>query len=271
MQRAYSAVVHLARRPLYFWHIPKTAGTSLIEWLDEKFLPEEVFTPQLLPQLRGASDAEVRGRRLYRGHLGSELLTRLDQPIEMVTVMREPRARTISHLGHIWRHETHYLHDRLRAVGPDVLTALHDPLLRRALTDVQSRYLALAPDRTKSDPLPLSVTAPLECQARFELAPLPGARVLAGRAVRQLCRMRAIGVTERLDVFARRVAAARGWPMSDPLPRSNAAPRTEVSWRLADLTKQELRALDAVNRADHLLYRIAASSRGPLTRWRSSR
>lgn len=46
-------------RPLYSWHVPKTAGTSFIEWLDSQFPPDDVFAPQLLPELHAATDQDA--------------------------------------------------------------------------------------------------------------------------------------------------------------------------------------------------------------------
>lgn len=256
-------------RPLYFWHIPKTAGTSLITWLDAQFPPQDVFQPQLLPGLYAAGHDEVRGRQLYRGHLAHALPDRLGVPADTVTVLREPRARTLSHLAHIWREEPHYLHDRLRARGTDLPTVLADPLLRRAVSDVQTRYLALPPGPTATATLPVPVEQRFAGQARYELAALPGHRLLAARAVRRLTNLTHVGLVEDLDAFTGQLARARGWAEPGPLPRANAAPAAGVPWRLRELTAADLHALDGVNRADRLVHRFARNA--PALRARSRR
>lgn len=245
------------QRPLYFWHIPKTAGTSFIEWLDGHFSASEIFAPQLLPQLRATEDGDVRGRLLYRGHLGSELPRRAAQPLSSLTLLRDPRARTLSHLGHIWREPNHYLHERLRGVGSDLAAVLTDPVLRRSVSNVQARYLAVDPASTDGRPLPLPVPAALLQQAQFELAPLPAHGALISRALIALLRMGAVGFAEDLDAFAARVSDEQGWPAPGPLSRSNVGPTRSSPWRLHDLTRADTRTLDSVNRADRAVYRAA--------------
>ena len=136
-----------------FWHIPKTAGTSFIAWLDSHYPPDRVYSGQLLPQL---DIGNPTGFGLVRGHLRSAPLTLMYQcdapPPLTVTILREPRARTLSHLAHVWREPNHYLHERLRE-RPTVLQALADPLLRVAMTDVQARFLG-------TDPLPFRQSHP---------------------------------------------------------------------------------------------------------------
>jgi hypothetical protein len=242
-------------RSLYFWHIPKTAGTSFTGWLESHFGPDEVFGPHLLSELDRRPDAGLPPKRLFRGHFAGELPRRLNVPPIGVTLLREPRARTTSHLGHIWRETGHYLHERIHDLGGDLRTVLSDPVLRTALTDVQSRYLAVEPRATAGTDVPLAVPGELAEQARFELAPLPRRAVLLRRATRRLLRMSAVGSSENLDDFARGLAVRFGWPVPGPLPRANAGPAGGSPWRLDELSLAELAALDEINRSDRHVYR----------------
>lgn len=247
-------------RPLYFWHIPKTAGMSFTKWLSQHYPAESVFEPHLLPDLRAAARARELSYQLFCGHFGCELPSYLPRRPVTLTVLREPRARTISHLNHIWRAPDHYLHERLQRLGPDLSTVLRDPLLRFAVTDVQARYLALDPKRTLHVDLPLPVPVALQGQARFEFAHLPPRATLVSRAVAALFfRLSGFGFTESLHGFANQVAKRLGWPAPKSIPTENTNP--SGVWSLHRLSAEECRLLDEANAADILIYRIARSGR----------
>jgi hypothetical protein len=223
--------------------------------LDSHFHPNDVFAEQLLPGLEEAGET-VAGKLLYRGHLASELPRRLGGALTSVTLLREPRARTLSHLAHIHREERHYLHERLTTTGSDLHNVIADPVLRLALRDVQARYLATDPAATTAPP-PLAVPATHYRQAQYELAPLPSNPVLLSRALFRLARMNDFGFADRLDAFASRLARRQGWTAPGPMPRSNVT--TLSPWRAEHLTDSDIRLLDQINRVDTLVYRVAMS------------
>lgn len=258
--RDYPDAMAATPRPLYFWHIPKTAGMSFTKWLSEHYAPETVFEPHLLPDLRAAASAHELSHQLFCGHFAAELPDYLPRRPVTLTVLREPRARTISHLNHIWRAPDHYLHDRLRHLGHDLRAVLRDPVLRLAVSDVQARYLALDPQRTVNAALPLPVPVALQGQARFEFARLPPRATLASRAVATLFfRLSGYGLTESLHGFANQVANRFGWPAPKAIPTENTNP--SGVWSLRGLSTEECRLVDEVNPADLLIYRIARSGR----------
>ncbi|RLV49340.1 hypothetical protein D9V37_12430 [Nocardioides mangrovicus] len=242
---------------LYFWHIPKTAGTTLTQWLEAQYRPEEVYRPHLLPDLRGTAAQDLLAKRLFRGHFGSELPRRLPVSPTTVTVLREPRARTVSHLGHIWRTPDHYLHRRLHAAGERLPDVLADPVLRRAVSDVQARYLGRTPPRRGPRRPLVTVSGQLLAQAEYELAPVPGRARLRRRAARRLGGMGVVGVTDRIDDLAYRLATRLGWSEPDDLSRANAAPSGASPWSGRRLQPAERSLLDDVNRVDADLYRLA--------------
>lgn len=139
---------------LYFWHIPKTAGMSVWKWLEPHYAADAVYRAHLLPDmLQSAAAAELRGKRLFRGHFADAPLQLVSRRLTTITVLREPIARSLSHLAHVERAADHPQHDRARSYDGDVDGLLSDPVLRRMLQDFQCRYLALhhVPEREPED------------------------------------------------------------------------------------------------------------------------
>lgn len=102
-------------RPIFFCHIPKTAGTTLRLSLEAAFRPFEIIPDRSqMARNRGryppidlvASTIEASRIpiRLVRGHYHYSLHELLDDPIKIV-VLREPVARTISLLKHMIAHQ----------------------------------------------------------------------------------------------------------------------------------------------------------------------
>lgn len=75
-------------RPLAFLHIPKTAGASTIQILDNFFDYGEIALAYNAP------DFEVvpTGKRLYRGHMNADIQKRRFPDAECFTIGREPTA-----------------------------------------------------------------------------------------------------------------------------------------------------------------------------------
>ncbi len=91
----------MADAPLFFLHIPRTGGTSLIEYLDHKMAgtricpAHEMFEFEQLER-RG----ELRGFDFYRGHFGINLPDMVATSTSLITLLRSPIPRIFS----IWRH-----------------------------------------------------------------------------------------------------------------------------------------------------------------------
>jgi hypothetical protein len=247
---------------LYFWHIPKTAGMSLWTWLEPHYCADAVYRAHLLPDLlRSAAAAELRDKRLFRGHFVDAPLQLVSSRLTTITVLREPVARSLSHLAHVERAADHPQHDRLRSYGGDVDALLGDPVLRRMLQDFQCRYLALhhVPEREPEDDAAWVVppASPLRAVMAFEMAPLPRRRTLVVRALAQLGRMDHVGVTEHLARFMTNIAAGQGWVAPAEVPRKNMRHLGQTRLLPERLTQGQRAVLEELTRADRVIYRAA--------------
>jgi hypothetical protein len=248
---------------LYFWHIPKTAGISVWEWLEPHFPADAVFRGHLLPDLLQSAPSEFREKSLFRGHFADAPLQLVSPHLTTITVLREPIARSLSHIAHVERASEHPLHGRVRSYDGDLDRLLSDRVLRRMLQDFQCRYLALhhVPEREPEDAAAWVVApaSPLRAMMAFEMAPLPRRRVLVLRALYRLGRMKHVGVSEHLPRFMRNVAAHQGWAAPAEIPRANTRPPEQTQLLPEHLSVRQRAVLTELTRADRIVYRIASA------------
>ena len=126
----------------FFMHIPKTAGTTV------RFLFYDAFDDSSLypsaKTLRDNGGAYVSQRKLIEnkktiasngliiGHYTYNLVRHLDASVKTITFIREPIARTMSHVKHIIRHESNYSN----CTASEVLSGC-----QKRLTNLQSRMM----------------------------------------------------------------------------------------------------------------------------------
>ena len=78
--------------------------------------------------------------RIITGHFGGFLPLWLKRWPRIVTILRDPLARALSHINHVQRDQSHPLHPL--SAGLTVGQYCEHPVLRRTVDNFQSRYLA---------------------------------------------------------------------------------------------------------------------------------
>lgn len=108
----------------YFLHVPKTAGTSIIDILSQMFGSYALRHEELLDEV-GDHAAMLRlidGRTgffdrylMIMGHMNlyNPLVIRADRRRVFLSVFREPLSRIVSHYEYLRRHPEHPFHDEV--------------------------------------------------------------------------------------------------------------------------------------------------------------
>ena len=239
---------------VYFLHIPKTSGVSLRQSFLRVYGPEAAADGLLWDDLVNGTYQLSERLRIITGHLGGFLPLWLKRWPRIVTMLRDPLARALSHINHVQRDQVHPLH--LLSAGLTVEQYCQHPVLRRTVDNFQSRYLAsldfaLAlmprpPERRGHEPYG-SVSVRFE-NALYSLDKETG---LLDGAVRALNAIDAVGICEAhgtsLQVFAR----ALGWDVETVEFELNRATGQRT---LGDLSKAEMNALTSLNLIDAQVY-----------------
>lgn len=105
-----------------FFHIPKTGGTSLHDFLKEQFAKEKIC-PERLRKFDRFSQAQLRDFDYFSAHMDYALLRRLPGPLYTITILREPKARILS-LYYFWRSHSDETIERLNLGGPRIAKKL---------------------------------------------------------------------------------------------------------------------------------------------------
>jgi hypothetical protein len=217
--------------PLYFIHIPKTAGTALENFLLQVY-GQQAFRFVPLRGLSTLDPRQLRAYRCWRSHSGPGLIAFLPQAgLQCISVVRDPVEQMVSYIYHMRRllverpswFDTTYYQTMQPLMQADLRTWLAHP--NSAYFDnFQTRHLGatwnLAPwfktgeyggkkinTRFPWEPLPLSVTNDM-------------AQVLA-QACRQIDQLAVIGITEHFAQSLELIAALLGAPMPTQIPKAN--------------------------------------------------
>lgn len=234
---------------LYFLHIPKTGGTTLRAWLESHFPAAEVLRPESPERLFGRGAPVRAGWRFSSGHYGMMFPALVGDPCGVVTMLREPLARSVSHYRDIRSRPRHPLFGLASGMSFErfVMSDAGDTELR----NLQCRFLAL--DDAEKDFWPHAGhdAGDVPCLRRKYADP-----ELLARATRALERIDVVGVCERFGESVGAIAGRYGWPVPPPLPRLNRASEPFDAAELTQRARDRVRELTAL---DLVLYETVAA------------
>lgn len=230
--------------PLYFLHIPKTAGTSLVSYLDRQFAPEEICDAQLLPPLFALSHEALQACRFFKGHLWYGLPGYVGQPMRYITMLRDPVERTISWYAHVKRDANAHRHEQVVGENWSLLDFVRDAATNWDMINAQTLFLAVDLDyeRLSRDPDGYGRDTVRDYASRMNDP------ALLETAKQRLEDFAFVGVTEHMQQSLDLLAYTMGWQPAESLPLLN------VSANRPELTPETLAAIQDITRLDQALY-----------------
>lgn len=182
-------------KPLYYLHIPKTAGTSLTSFLDAQFDRSQICPAQLLPELFELNSDAISKYDFFRGHLWFGLNSYVGRDLNYITMLRDPVQRTISWYSHVKRDVNAYRHDRVVKENWSLFDFVSDKETQWDMVNAQTIFLAADLDFEKlsKDPVGYGRAVIKSYAARNK------DRELLDLAKSRLERFMFFGITERMN------------------------------------------------------------------------
>lgn len=241
---------------LFFLHVPKTAGISLTAVLDANYGEGEILQVQdwrdaegLIEKLSVVELARIRciGGHYWFGPGDQAVHDRFSVDPVVITVLRDPVARTVSAYQHVMRWPEHWLRKAL-GLGEGETIPLQDfvehPGTQSEIANLQTRLIVgMVPGN-----LP-----PLD---KGSAADIPFAdEELLEMAKARLDSFAWVGLTERMEESVRLLSAMMGWQPVEELPTLNINPVPSAQVEVPAETRAAILERTAL---DHELYAYAA-------------
>ena len=238
-----------SRAPLFFMHIPKTAGMSMRQYLSNQYQADEICPAERWQHLLDLS-RDVGSYRLVRGHFRYNLRQLVAPDARTLVVLREPLRRTVSALRHLGRDpEFHQTYDLARHLTLGEM--IRHPDIMALQRDVQARFLCAS---RWAEEVTLYLEGArargLDADAGDQESP-PAFQLAADR----LETIEFVGITEQLGELVGSMAQEMNFHPSAHFPVINENPdRVDP---LLGLTEQELDIVREHNTVDMQLYDFA--------------
>jgi hypothetical protein len=227
-------------RPLFFHHVPKTAGTSLIKAIGKMVLPELAFSERgnlSAAFVAGLVERGLISGQFIHGHPGAGAAAALRGRAHIVTLLREPRDQVISN----------YLYVRFDRGVPD--HGASRALGFREFVLARPRYAIF---QTASLHLGIAQRPVGRAEDFIDIVP----QILA-----YLDEMAVVGVVDQATAFMSRLAEIMSWRHTPHFPHRRRArisrqQRERMQAQFADLQSHPmLSSLFAAERAVYLYAR----------------
>ena len=243
---------HDSNRPVYFLHIPKTAGTTFRVFLENQFPISQICRTYDFYGMKQYGEAELASFRLFRGHMGYNLVNLLPARPYTLVMLRNPIERAVSHFEHIRRDPNHPKHHRIVSRGTTLKEYLEDPELSRDLVNGQTKPLSHHYDREVLRHLLKESGSPGEFGRLWERGRRTmGPAEMLSLALERLEGMDFVGIAEELEQSLQLAS----WLLEAPSPDTSQALNINPQrTSLEELDEETLELLHARLELDQRLY-----------------
>lgn len=228
--------MNVKNETIVFYHLPKTAGTTLDTIIRQNYRNSEVVTQSIdthafLAEFKEWPLAKRQQIRLLHGHFPFGIHDLLPQPTRYFAILRDPIERTISYYYHAKRDPHHYLYELINKDKMSLKTLIESGSALM-MNDGQTRLLS----------------------AVFGNAPVGGiSDEMLATAVSNLQQMTVVGLTEQFDATLILLQQAFGW-QNIYYTRSNIGTNRQAA---TEIDQDTLATITNYNQQDLHLYHKA--------------
>ena len=221
---------------LYFFHIPKTAGSSLGSFLRSVY-PKAMRMEFIRPcQLGTMHRSFINRHRYFHGHVGNLLYPFLDRDVPTFTFLRDPFEQSISRLRFMVIHNQNrkvfsfllgcWLEFNRPKYGPLVHQLLDRAYALTGQANFQTQILGIAPSSQMATTPQLSHRA--VHRNKLRQTRMRGMDCISDAAKRRLDSMAVVGTVEQFDESLGLVSDFLGVPKPETPPVERVAPGRSI-------------------------------------------